>query len=234
MKLAYATVWIASMNFTTIERTGFDHIASGEPYVPLVDLPSWETPETPFVEARSSWFVLTQDVREGIMMTQDHMNRILSCKDSISNGVTYVIVTLRQVIELVWARSETLYDGIGASDTAIDMILWAINTTSTEPPPISINLIPIEIQDRILYHATTSFVAAAKLGCEISLGLPFSWVDRGAKIKIVEVKRHRNERSPTESQVFLNGVMSGLSYKRERRYQTIHARLHPFPTLGQS
>ncbi|CAM1501666.1 Fc.00g036500.m01.CDS01 [Cosmosporella sp. VM-42] len=239
MKLAYATIWISTMEFTILERMGFEHISDGGPYVQLIDLPSWETPKAVLVQVGSSWFALAQDTLEGFRMVRSHMNSHLSLGDSATNLVTYAILTLRQVIlckahggELVWTRSETLFDGISVSDTAIDMILWATNTSSIEPQPSAINSLPIEIQDRILYHATTSLIASAKLGCGLGLGPPFSWVDRGIKISVQEVKRHRFESSPVESQVIFNGVMSGLPYKRERGYQPIHAGQTPVPTIG--
>ncbi|KAK5998977.1 hypothetical protein PT974_01362 [Cladobotryum mycophilum] len=233
MKLAYATIWIPRMDFTVVERMGFEHISSGGPYVQLIDLPSWETPKATLVQAGPSWFALAHDTREGLEMVRRHMNSNLSLGDSTNGVVTYAILTLRQVIlckadgsELVWTKSETLFDDIPISDTAIDMILWAANTTnttSTKPQPSTINFLPTEIRDRILYYASTSFVASAKLGCELGLGSPFSWVDRGVKIRVEEVKRHRSESSPVESQIAFGEVMSGLSYKRERGYRAIHS-----------
>lgn len=225
MKLAYATIWILRMDFTIFERIGFEHITSGGPYVKVTDLPSWGIPGATLVQAGSSWFALAQDTREGLEMVQRHVNSNLSPADPTTNVVTYAILTLRQVTlckaegnGLVWTRSETLFGDIPASDAAIDMILWATNTTGTQPRPSSINYLPIEIQDKILYYATASFVASAKLGCDLGLGSPFSWSDKGVKISIQVVKRHRFESSPVESQIFFNGVMSGLSYKRERGY----------------
>lgn len=232
IKLAYATIWISTMQFTLIERTGFEHISSGGPYVQLVDLPSWKTPEATLVQVGSSWFALAQDTHEGLNMVRRHMNSNPSLRDCTTNVVTYAILTLRQVVlckaqgnELGWTRPAALFNDIPASDTAIDMILWATNTTRAEPQPSTINFLPVEIQDRILYYATTSLVTSAKLGCELGLGSPFSWVDRGVKIRVEEVKRHRFESSPVESHVTFNGVMSGLSYKRERGYRAIHARV---------
>jgi predicted NUDIX family NTP pyrophosphohydrolase len=217
------------MDFTIFERTGFEHIASGGPYVQLTDLPSWRIPDATFVQADSSWFALARDTREGLEMVQRHRNSITSLGGPTTNVVTYAILTLRQVTlckaeanELVWTRSETLFGDLPASDAAIDMILWATNTTSTEPLSSPINCLPIETQDKILHYATVSFVASAKLGCDLGLGSPFSWKDRGVKISIEEFKRHRFESSPVESQIVFNGVMSGLSYKRERGYQAVH------------
>lgn len=162
-------------------------------------------------------------------MVRRHVKSHLSLRDSATNAVTYAILTLRQVTlckahggKLVWARSETLFDDMPTSDTAIDMILRATNITRIEPQTSTISFLPIEIQDKILYHATTSLDVSAKLGCELGLGSPFSWVDRGVNISVQEFKRHRFESSPVESQLTFDGVMRGLSYKRERGYQAIY------------
>ncbi|KAH0593895.1 hypothetical protein MHUMG1_08217 [Metarhizium humberi] len=227
-KLAYATIWISTLDFILFERVGFEHVSTSPrgPYVDVVDLPSWEAPEETLVLAGSCWFALAQDTREGLEMVRRHMTNHL--EDSATTVRTYAILTLRHVVlckaqgsELTWTRSETLFFGDGyTSDTAIDMILWAIHTT--EPQPSAINCLPVEIQDRILYYATTSFVASAKLGCTLGAGSPFPWVDGGLQLELQENKRHRTESSPVESQIYFGGVMSGLSYKRERRDEGLH------------
>lgn len=231
MKLAYAIIWISTMEFTLLERIGFEHISDGGPYVRLLDLPCWETPEATLVPAGSgsSWFVLSQDIWRGLEMVRNHTKSQSPLACSTTDEVIYTILTLRRVVlcralgeGLVWTQSEKLFDGSPASDTAIDMILWAARASKTEPQQTTINRLPIEIQDRILYHATSSFVASAKLGCELGLGSPFCWVDKGVKIGIAEFKRHRFESSPVESQVILNGFRSGLSYKRESGYEMTH------------
>lgn len=237
MKLAYATLWISTMDFTILERTGFEHITEGGPYVRVADLPSWEIPEATIAKAGSSWFVLAQDTEEGLDMVRRHVKDHSSLKDSTDNVVTYAIITLRRLTlckiegnELMWTRSEALFGDAPSSDDAIDMLLWATKTTrNTEPQPHRLHLLPIEIQDRILDQATTSPVASAKLGCEFGLGSPFSWIDGGAKIGLEEAKRHRFESSPVESQILFSGVMSGLSYKRELKYQTTRPGRHPLP-----
>ncbi|KAK2608993.1 hypothetical protein QQS21_002473 [Conoideocrella luteorostrata] len=230
MKLAYAIIWISRMDFTILERTGFEHVCSGGPYVKLTDLPSWETPQATTVQVGSSWFALARDVLKGLEMIRSHMSTNQSLGCSTTHVVTYAILTPRQIIlcnasgnELVWTKSETLFDNDTLSNSAIDMIMWATNTTSTEPQPNSMNRLPIEIQDKILSFTTISFVASAKLGCELGLGSPFTWTDGDVKIGIEEAKRHRSETSPVESLIVFNGVMSGLSYKRERGYPLVHA-----------
>ncbi|KAH7309017.1 hypothetical protein B0I35DRAFT_90330 [Stachybotrys elegans] len=226
MKLAYAIIWISRIEFTLLERVGFEHIAEGGPYARVTDLPGWDTPEAMLVPTGSSWFVLSQDISEGLEMVRRHATGQSLRNNPTTKGITYAILTLRRVVlckvfgdELVWTKPEKLFHDNSAPSTGIDLVL---STSRIENRPISINRLPVEIQDGILRHATVSLVAAAKLGCELGLGSPFSWVDRGVAISIIEVKRHRGESSPVESQLILNGVKSGLSYKRERGYQVTH------------
>lgn len=170
-------------------------------------------------------------------MVRRHAKSHSSLKDSTANVVTYAILTLRRLtlckVEgnvFMWTRPEALFGDAPASDDAIDVLLWATNTArDAELETNRLYLLPIEIQDRILDHATTSPVASAKLGCELGLGSPFSWVDRGAKIRLEEAKRHRFESSPVESQILFDRVMCGLSYKQEPRSQTTRPERPPLP-----
>lgn len=235
MKLAYAIIWISRNEFTLLERMGFEHVSQGGPYVRVIDLPSWDTPEAMLVPVGSSCFVLSQDIGEGLEMVRHHTASQPISGDSTAQIVTYAIFTLRHIVlckafgdKLVWTRPEGLFHDGPASDTAIN---WILSTASIERPPTKINFLPVEIQDRVLRHATSSLVASAKLGCELGLGSPFSWVDRGVSIGISESKRHRGEASPVESQLIFNGVKSGLSYKRERGYQTTHPGWKVLPPL---
>lgn len=238
MKLAYATIWISTLDFTVLERTGFEHVSSRGPYVDVVDLPSWESPKATLIQVGSSCFALAQDTQEGLEMIQRHMTSHL--EDSTTNLRTYAILTLQYIVlckaqgsELTWTRSETLFSDGNTSDTAIDMILWATNTANDEPHPSAINSLPIETQNRVLYHATTSHFTSAKLGCELGVGSPFSWVDDGLQIRLQEVKRHRMESSPVESQIYFAGTMSGVSYKAERGSKVLANRIPVF-TVGRA
>jgi hypothetical protein len=228
IKLAYATMWILMMDFTIIERTGFDHISVGGPYVRLVDLPGWDTPKATLFQTESCRIALGQDITEGIELVRRHLNDAQNVENR--DSAVYIILTLRQVVlcktkgrHMHCTRSATLFnDPIPASDAAIDMLIWATNLAAAEPQPTTLGVLPIEIQDRILYCATASSVASAKLGCELGLGSPFSWVECSVMVGLEVFKRNRSETSPVESQIALNGTMSGLSYKRQRGYQAHH------------
>ncbi|CEJ90142.1 hypothetical protein VHEMI05945 [[Torrubiella] hemipterigena] len=220
-RLAYATIWIATINFHLTDRIGFEHVNICGPHIKVTDLPKWEVPISPVVQIGPlSWAAFGQNVSEGMEVVQNHLNSTVI--DRGQEPIVYTILTLGQVFlcraqgqQVQWTRAETLFhDSITTSDAAINMILWAIDSTTRDPLPTRLHNLPIEIQDTILYYATVSPVASAKLGCELDLGSPFLWLDQGGEIVIQSNKRHRYESSPVESQIFFDGVMSGLSYKR--------------------
>jgi hypothetical protein len=238
-KLAYAIIWILTTEFDLLERTGFEHLAgTGGTYIKVNDLPKWKTPDASIVRAGSSWFVLAQDLQGGIDMVQSHANTQRSNGPSADDCSTYAILTLRQVVlckaegnQLKWTKPETLFnDDVPASNTAIDMILWATNTTGTEPPPTRLNVLPVEIQDRVLYFASISPVALGKLGRELGVGSTFPWRDQGEKIGVEGVKRNRTEASPVESRIVFNGVLCGLSYKQGGWHATTKPTVIPLAT----
>src|SRR5690606_18889286 len=97
MKLAYAIIWISKMEFTLLERIGFEHISVGGPYVRVVDLPCWETPDATLVQAGSgsSWFVLSQDIRGPFEKVRNHRKSQSLLTRPTTDDAVYVILTLR-------------------------------------------------------------------------------------------------------------------------------------------
>lgn len=219
LRLAAAIVWISSLDFTVVERTGFDH-SPGGPYAWVIDLPQWPCPRSNFIEVRGSWFVLTEDPQEGLESIRRHFSQHTSDRAaSEDKEIVYALLSLRQIIlvrgkragKLEWTKPETIFDDKRAlSDRSIDLLLWM---TKLQTQPTSLGLIPVELQDRILYDASCSAVAAAKLGCELGLGSSFGWHDAGRQIYLENCKRKRTEYSPVESQIYLGQWMSAVSYK---------------------
>ncbi|KAF5548823.1 hypothetical protein FMEXI_4493, partial [Fusarium mexicanum] len=199
------------------------HVAGrGGPYVGVADLPRWDIPDKTVVRVGTCWIVLARDIPKGIEMIREHMETLGAITGLTTSTATYAILTLKQIIcckvhdgELALTQGEPLFSGTPPSEAAISLIIWASDLHPAEPKACRLNYLPIEIQYRILRQATTSSVAAAKLGIELASGPPFSWTEGSRKIRLQEVLRHRTEASPIESQIFLNGVMSGLSYKCE-------------------
>jgi len=190
----------------------------GGPYVWVLDQPRWDTPEGPVLKIGSPLVVIAQQLWEGIAIAQDHSR---SCAEPAASTNIYAILTLRQITlckmmngKLVWTRSQTLLrEGLPAPG-AIDMLIWA--TTPTYKPELSrLDLLPLEIQDKVLHYATHSSVSAGRLGCILSLGSAFPWTIDGKEVRLQERKRNRAAESPVESQIHFNGLMSGLSYRSE-------------------
>ncbi|KAF5604799.1 hypothetical protein FPCIR_651 [Fusarium pseudocircinatum] len=239
MKRVYAVIWILSLDFTIVERTGFDHVGGrGGPYVGVADLPRWDAPDKTVARVGSCWVMLARDVPKGIEMIRQHMKNRASITDSAPSTTRYAILTLRQIIfcnvcdgEIVYTRPEPLFGDTPPSDSAIDLLLRASDLHQAEPTSCRLNYLPVEIQDRIIRQASASSVAAAKLGIELVLGPPFSWTEGRRKIRLEEVLRHRTEASPVESQIFFNGVMSGLSYKCEAAPMRFKVDMSSLPTL---
>ncbi|CVK98652.1 uncharacterized protein FMAN_08521 [Fusarium mangiferae] len=167
-KLAYAIIWILNLDFTIVERMGFEHVGGrGGPYVGVADLPRWDAPDETIVRV-------------------EHVET----RATMTGTATYTILTLRQITcckvydgELVYTRPEPIFSDTPPSYSAIDLLLWASDFHQAEPQPRRLNYLPIEIQDRILRQASMSSVAAAKLSVELALGSPFSWAEQGRKIK---------------------------------------------------
>ncbi|KAF5528900.1 hypothetical protein FNAPI_14058 [Fusarium napiforme] len=238
MKLAYAVVWILNLDFTVVERMGFDHVGGrGGPYVGVTDLPQWDATNETTVRVGTCWFTLARDIPKGLKMIREHMET----HATIDGTAKYAILTLSQIVccefqddELVYTRPDPLFSDTPLSDSAINLILWASDLHQAEPKTCQLNHLPVEIQDRVLRQATASSVSAAKLGVELALGPPFSWTEQGRKIKLEEVRRHRTEISPVESQIFLDGVMSGLSYKCETAPSRLKVDMSSLPAPPRS
>ncbi|CAJ0551382.1 Ff.00g113120.m01.CDS01 [Fusarium sp. VM40] len=239
MKLAYAAVWISNMRFDIHERLGFEHVGGKrrEMYVWVTDLPKWDSPQSSFFQVGSTWFVFVQQIQEGIEMARDHARSLPQYTELEASPATYAILTLRQITlckmvhgEALWTRPEILF-GDSPSDTAIDMMIWASDSSTTEPGPSRIHSLPVEIQDIILYYAASSSVSAGMLGCILDVGSPFPWNESGLKIEIQKRKRKWTENSPVEWYIMFHGIMSGISYKREQGSSTKRSRFGGFSKL---
>ncbi|KAG6998896.1 hypothetical protein FocnCong_v013693 [Fusarium oxysporum f. sp. conglutinans] len=115
MKLAYAVIWIISMDFGIVERTGFEHVGGGGGrYVGAADLPRWDAPNKTIVQVGSCWFVLARNIRKGLAMIREHMGSLAAIAETTTGTASYAILTLRQIVcckvhdgDLVYTRPES-------------------------------------------------------------------------------------------------------------------------------
>ncbi|KAF5019473.1 hypothetical protein F66182_8512 [Fusarium sp. NRRL 66182] len=236
LQLARAIVSIAQLKFSVSDRTGFDH-RQGGPYVWIDDLPQWDMPNDNFIRAGASWFVLTQDVPDGIRLIQQHINKQNENEQlHNSSSENYAILTLRHIVlcracenDLKWTKPEVFFNSMETlSDRAIDMVLWA---AYSPPMPIQLNKFPVEIQDEILRFSCISSVGAAVLGCQLGLGSPLTWGNKDVRIELEECKRKRMEFSEPESRIFLEEGFTGVSYKPRRKLPKFLGGLVPTPRV---
>ncbi|KAJ3488576.1 hypothetical protein NLG97_g6177 [Lecanicillium saksenae] len=226
MKLAYATIWLLTMDFGLSELKRPESAFQNDANVSITELPPWKAPSEAIRRVGASWFVLAQDVQHGLDIARAHV-RGNSAADEISQrAVTYVILTLRRVIlckaeanTLTWTKPAVLYGVDEVSEAAIDMLIWAAAPIPSYSPT-ALSILPVEIQDRIIYYAGASLVASALLGCKLSIGSRFSWIERGSKIGLLGKKKHRTAYSPIESRILFHGFKSGLAYQREQNYSS--------------
>lgn len=225
IKLAYGITSLLTMKFDVAERAKFEYVANeNELYVEITALPEWDAPCLPVMELGTGWCVLAQNLEKGVRMTQLHLRNNARTGSARDVQILYVILVPRYIVlcksqgnELAWTRPAPLCSNDGLTDAAVGALVWAASVTA-RPATTLLHRLPPEIQDRILFYAGVSFVASAKLGCELGLGLPLTWLDTGVKISLSDTKESRTDKSPIESQILFQGKKSGLSYKRERRY----------------
>lgn len=104
------------------------------------------------------------------------------------------------------------------SPSAVKLLLQVL---SPPWPPLRtpIHNLPLEIQDRILEHVSEGSVEAARLGCILGLGSPFTWIravdwqKRGGPVELLISPSHRTEFTPVESKIYFWDVFSGVSYR---------------------
>ena len=230
--LAFATMWLATSDFTLHERTGWEHVnnTGAQTYANVDGLPQWEIPDVSTLRLGSTYFVLNQDIRKGMDWIRDENSKrnLRDVADSARPSV-YVILTPWQIVlsrtnqgMIQYTKPVGLFDGISACDAGIDAILWATHTINTPDSPKTRNLFtrfPTEIQNRIITFAGISQVASANLALSLGIGSPFTWKEDKLLINLEDSKRNRTEDSPVETHILFRGVMSGLSYRREQHRQ---------------
>ncbi|CZR50409.1 uncharacterized protein PAC_00281 [Phialocephala subalpina] len=116
-----------------------------------------------------------------------------------------------------------LLNGVDTPSTAgMSLLVRAFSYRKRPPPQSFVHRFPVEIQDRILEYVSENPITAARLGCTLRLGTPFTWrrsegygKDEGS----IQVQPHAEEwaeTSPVESKIYfskIKGTFCGLTYK---------------------
>ncbi|KAG0648620.1 hypothetical protein D0Z07_5310 [Hyphodiscus hymeniophilus] len=228
-KLAKAVVSIATNDFRVDERFTREHIPIGGLYVTVLDLPCWEPYEHQLLSIGRTTIVLHQDLQTALKIAKGEARETLKVTNpgDRTEQRTYLLLSVRHMLVchvgttgiFSYTAPTTFMDGLTLpSPSAINLLLQALSP-SCSTPRTPIHDLPMEIQDRILEHVSEGPVEAARLGCILGLGSPFTWMRtidrerRGGPIELFTSPSHRFENTPVESKICFGDVFSGVSLR---------------------
>jgi hypothetical protein len=211
---ARALIRLATLQFEVREETRSRHGIRGN-YVWITDLPKWRPFEANIVLVGKVYVITCHSVLDGISMAQKHAN----CQEyKFKERANYMVLSVRHIVlcrvspyQFEYTTPLLLLNGDQKpSSLALDYLIWA---TADEYPITRLHILPCELQNNILQHATIGPVAAARLGCVLGLGSPFVWKDCSMKISLEETYTNRTEWSPVESQLWFQESQVGIVYR---------------------
>ena len=233
-KLASAILHIAVLDFNVAEVTGrVDlHVNGRGPYIRNVQLPSWKPCEKHIILGRTI-VILDQDLENALALTKQHMREELESmrtgpKKSEDRPNIYLLLSVRHVIlcrvdrcgNLSYCAPMPFLNGVDTlNSAATTLILQALTFAFPPAPHTKIHDLPIEIQDRILEGVSEGPIEAARLGCVLGLGSPFTWMrSKDLSRRQGPIERHmcftsRHDASPVESGIYFGKTFSGVAYK---------------------
>ncbi|KAH8665130.1 hypothetical protein BGZ60DRAFT_64021 [Tricladium varicosporioides] len=228
-RFAKAIISIATCEFRVNEVFTRQHIYFGSYYVTVLDVPYWEPYGCHLFRVGSTTVVLHQDLKTALRIAKDEAkeNSKVTNPASHTERRTYLLLSIRHMLVchvdsmgiFSFTAPTTLMDGLTLpSSSAIYLLLQALSP-SRPPPHTPVHNLPLEIQDRILEYVSEGPVEAARLGCILGLGSPFTWVRavdwprRGGPIELFISPSHRVESTPVESKISFGDEFSGVSYR---------------------
>lgn len=206
-RFARAIVSIATYTFQVDEVSISQHISFRSSYVTIVDVPVWEPYEHHILRIGGTTVVLDQDLQSALNIAREDAKVLRgtgSKEPTAAQANTYLLLSVRHMMACH-------VDSTGNfSYTAPTTLL---------PPRTPVHHLPLEIQDRILEQVSEGPIEAARLGCLLELGSPFTWMRfrdpprRGGAVELFISPSHRYENSPVESKICFGDDFSGLSYR---------------------
>ncbi|RDL32006.1 uncharacterized protein BP5553_09408 [Venustampulla echinocandica] len=235
LKFARAVLSIATMGFTVVEiASRWLHRPSGNPYVYIHDLPSWQPCEEHFIQIGRIAVVLDQDLEHAITLVRKDTTDKNETREVAGGRVplrnnnynAYLLLSMRHIAlcrineegVLLCTSPATFLNGIDAPSSAAITLLICGLLLAFPRPHTWIHDFPVELRDHILTRVSEGSIEAARLGCLLELGPPFNWMraeDRsrkGGPIGRFQSYTHRSEMTPVESQIWFE-KFSGLAYR---------------------
>ncbi|KUJ10912.1 uncharacterized protein LY89DRAFT_739893 [Mollisia scopiformis] len=228
-RLAKAVVSIAACDFQIDEVSHNNHIFFRSYYVTVLDVPSWEFYERHLFHVGGTTVVLDQDLQRALDIARDDAKQSTKGMKTGGRGDqrTYLLLSVRHMLvchvdsagTFSYTAATTLMDGLTPPSPAAINLLLQVFSPCRPLFRTPIHELPLEIQDRILGNVSQGPLEAARLGCVLELGSPFTWmraVDwprRSGPIELSVSPCHRYEISPVESKICFGDGFSGVSYR---------------------
>lgn len=228
-RLAKAVISIATNSFHTQELSTRMQVDYYDRRPQVLKLPTWAPYESQSFTVGRTKVILNQDLRTALEIVKKKVEEIgkpLNTSNCTEQR-TYLLLSMRHILvchvdaagNFSHTAPKAFMDGITPpSISAIELFLQVL-LPSRLPPHTPVHNLPLEIQDRILYHVSAGPIEAARLGCILGIGSPFTWrraVDwprHGGPIEMKSNPTHRNEYSPVESRIYFEGVFSEICYQ---------------------
>ncbi|KAL2068574.1 hypothetical protein VTL71DRAFT_14911 [Oculimacula yallundae] len=228
-RLAKAVVSIATYDFRVDEVSTRQHIYFRSSYVTVLDVPSWPPYKCHLFSVGDTTIILDQDLQNALKIAKDKAkenNRAINPSNCIEKR-TYLLLSVRHMLvchvdssgAFSCSAPITLMDGLTPpSPSAIHLLLQALSPSR----PLARTLVhdvPLEIQDRILKYVSEGSFEAARVGCILGVGSPYTWMRatdwprRGGPVELFISPSHRMEDAPVESKICFGDEFSGVSYR---------------------
>lgn len=228
-RLAKAVVSIATYDFRVDEVFTRQHISFRSFYVTVLDIPSWEPYERHLFSIGGTTIVLHQDLQTALKIAKNEAkesSKVMNPGDRTEQR-TYLLLSVRHMLichvgstgTFSYTAPITLMDGLTLPSRSVISLLLQALSPSRPPPRTPVHNLPFEIQDRILEHVSEGPVEAARLGCILGLGSPFTWMRPidwprpGGPVELLTSPSHRTETTPVESKICFGDLFSGVSYR---------------------
>ncbi len=220
-RLAAAIMRIVTTDFSVVELTEARLVDAEKMHVSSGSLPKWGPIKERLIPMGRVRFVLSQDPAEGLSIIESDMasqvKRSSSSDSPAGSARIYIILSVRHVIwcsatgpKLEWTQPASLFNATEPiSDSTIALLLFG-----ALPPRhrTTIQTLPLELQENILKFVSPGSVGAAKVGCDLGVGLPFTWKAGNIPIEAVESYSYIRMTTHLEWQLWFDEHWSGVSY----------------------
>ncbi|EEP81147.1 predicted protein [Uncinocarpus reesii 1704] len=208
----------------TVKEVDYSRPGLG-PLVRLEHLPSWEPFQSDYIRLERVTVIFCQHLTHAPALVQEdvwsHFDPISPNPSPPCKHINYLVLSVKELFMCtvcVQSLHGTLRTEPQPFLNGTDMpprqsIGLAVSATAPSLQMLRLHLLPVEIQQLILSRVSLGPIEPARLGCMLSLGSPFRWLDGGRPIQRQEVLTTKPTKIPVESHIQFDGDHSGVAYK---------------------